>query len=99
MALCVRAAGFEPKEVMHELKMDKAQWSRWESGAEGIVWPKFTAVMDKCGNDAPLMWMNHARGWDLHSMRRRENEMERQIRLLREENTALKRVLLGSSAA
>ena len=51
--------------------------------------------MDRCGNDAPLLWMNHDRGWDLHAMRRVESETERQNRLLREENAALRRVLLA----
>lgn len=96
IALCARAAGLEPKEIQHKLKTDKAQWSRWESGAEGIVWHKFVALMDLCGNEAPLLWMDHMRGFDLASMRKRENETERENRLLREENAALRRVLQGA---
>lgn len=98
IALCARAAGFTPKELQAGLKLDKAQWSRWESGQEGVVWPKLTALMDHCGNDAPLLWMLHARGYDLHSLRKRESDVERQNRLLREENAALRRVLAGSAA-
>jgi hypothetical protein len=90
IGLCAKAAGYEPKEVMEALKvdgkaLDKAQWSRWESGQEGVVWPKFSALMDFCGNDAPLLWMLHARGYDLGSLRRRETETERENRLLKEE--------------
>lgn len=96
--LCAKAAGLEPKQVQDALKTDKAQFSRWSSGSEGIVWPKFSALMDACGNDAPLMWMLHARGYDLHSLRKRETETERENRRLREENTALRRVLLGATA-
>jgi len=102
--LCAKAAGLEPKQVMDALKnadgkaMDKAQWSRWASGAEGIVWPKFIALMDVCGNDAPLLWMLHARGYDLHSLRKRETELERDLRRAREENAALRRVLQGATA-
>ena len=55
--------------------------------------------MDACGNDAPLLWMLHNRGYDLHSIRRRESETERQNRMLREENAALRRVLLAGEAA
>lgn len=98
IALCARAAGFTPKELQADLKLDKAQWSRWESGQEGVVWPKLTALMDHCGNDAPLLWMLHARGYDLHSLRKRESDVERQNRLLREEVSALRRVLAGSAA-
>ena len=95
--LCVKAAGKEPKELQIVARADKAQWSRWVSGQEGIVWPKLSAVMDECGNDAPVMWMLHARGYDLHSLRRLETETERENRKLREENAALRRVLMGAA--
>ena len=95
IALCVEAGGFEPKELKVEYRWDKGQWSRWISGEEGIKWPKLEQVMDHCGNDAPLLWMVHARGYDLHAMRRRESELERELRQAREENAALRRVLQG----
>lgn len=98
IGLCAKVAGLEPKQIQSALRLDKAQWSRWESGQEGVIWPKLVAVMDHCGNDAPLLWMNSARGYDLSAMRRRETDLERQNRLLREENTALKRVLQGAMA-
>ena len=89
ISLCAKAAGYEGKEVMDALKvdgkaMDKAQWSRWESGQEGVVWPKFVALMDFCGNDAPLFWMLHDRGYDLSSLRRQESETERALRIAQE---------------
>lgn len=103
IALCVRAAGYEPKEVMDVLRidgkaMDKGQWSRWESGEEGVKWPKFAALMDHCGNDAPVLWMAHARGYELTSLHKRESETERQLRLAREEIAALRRALHGATA-
>ena len=94
--LCAKAAGFTfDKELQMALGADKAQFSRWQSGAEGIVWPKLVRLMDHCGNDAPLLWMAHARGYDLNSLRHRETELERRNRLLTEENAALRRVMLG----
>lgn len=96
IGLCIEAAGLEPKQVTDKLKMDKAQWSRWQSGQEGVIWPKLESVMDLCGNDAPLLWMNMARGYDLSSLRRRETELERELRLAQEEVAQLrhdKRVL------
>jgi len=81
IALCARTAGYEPKEMTDKLKMDKAQWSRWESGSEGVIWPKFVTVMDFCGNDAPLLWMNAARGFDLSSLRKNETELEKKLRI------------------
>ena len=95
IALCAKAAGMEAKQLQDQLHLDKAQFSRWESGGEGVMWPKLVALMDACGNDAPLLWMLHARGYDLHSVRRIESEVERQNRLLREENAALRRVLMA----
>lgn len=96
--LCAKAAGLEPKQVQDALKTDKAQWSRWASGSEGVNWTKFVGLMDACGNDAPLLWMLHARGYDLHSLRKRESQLERDLRLAREENKALRRVLMAGEA-
>lgn len=99
ITLCYEAAGLEPKQLQSKLKVDKGQFSRWESGSEGIVWPKLSSLMDECGNDVPVLWMNHARGFDLHAMRKRESELEAQLRQAREENQALRRVLMGGRAA
>ena len=84
IGLCLKAAGHEPKEAMAEIcvdgrPLDKAQWSRWESGGEGVIWPKFNALMDFCGNDAPVLWMLSRRGYDLHSVRRKQSAMEREL--------------------
>lgn len=97
--LCAKVGGYAfDKALQMELGVDKAQFSRWQSGAEGVVWPKLAKLMDTCGNDAPVLWMAYQRGIDLHSLRPRETETERQNRLLREENAALRRVLLGGAA-
>ena len=97
--LCAELAGYTlDKSLQREMAVDKAQFSRWTSGQEGIVWPKFARLMDVCGNDAPLCWMVHQRGYDLHSLHKRESETEQQNRLLREENAALRRVLQGNKA-
>lgn len=78
--LCADLAGYAlDKTLQTELGVDKAQFSRWHSGQEGIVWPKFTRLMDVCGNDAPLLWMNYQRGWDLSAMRKRQTEVEREL--------------------
>lgn len=96
LQMCAELAGFSlDKELQQRLGVDKAQFSRWSSGTEGIVWPKFVKLMDACGNDAPLIWMLHQRGYDLHSVRKLESETEKVNRQLREENAALRRVLMG----
>lgn len=48
--LCAKLQGFQlDKELSSVLKVDKAQFSRWLSGTEGIHWPKLTSLMDACG--------------------------------------------------
>ena len=89
ISLCAKVAGLAPKEVQDAIAADKAQFSRWTDDKEGILWPKLQRLMDTCGNDAPLLWMLHARGYDLSSLRRRETETERENRLLREQLAAL----------
>lgn len=86
ISLCAKAAGLTPKEVQDALRADRAQFSRWTDDKEGITWSKLTALMDVCGNDAPLFWMLQARGYDLASLRKRETETEK---LLRQANEAL----------
>ena len=77
-------ADFPPAIKVDGKPLDKAQWSRWASGQEGVVWPKLVALMDFCGNDAPLLWMLKARGYDLTSLRKMESETERMLRLANE---------------
>jgi hypothetical protein len=94
--LCAEAAGYAlDKQLASDLDVDKAQFSRWTTGTEGIVYPKLRKLMDKCGNDAPVLWMLYDRGYDLYSLRKRESELERQLRMVSEENAALRRVLMG----
>ncbi len=57
---------------------------------------KLNVFMDIAGNEAPLLWLAYSRGYDLHSMHKRESETERENRLLKEENAALRRVLMGA---
>jgi hypothetical protein len=91
IGLCAKAAGLEPKQVQDGLKTDKAQFSRWTDDKEGIVWAKFAALMDLCGNDAPLLWMLDQRGFDLTSLRKRETETEKKLRLAEERIQQLER--------
>lgn len=93
--LCAELAGYCHKRIQAELHFDKGQWSRWVAGQEGVAWPKLEALMSHCGNSAPVLWQLHRCGYDLHSLRRVESELERQNRLLQEENAALRRVLMG----
>ena len=106
--LCAEAAGFDlDKTLAIDLGVDKGQFSRWLSGQEGIHWSKLSRLMDACGNDAPLLWMLHQRGYEITSLHKRESETERALRVAQEELAAeradrlavedsMRRILTGS---
>ena len=92
--LCADVAGFElDKTLQMTLGVDKAQFSRWLSGQEGIMWSKLTKLMDTCGNDAPILWMLQQRGYDLSSVRKVESEIQKENRELRDQVQALLKVV------
>lgn len=96
IGLSAEVAGYDlDKQASTDIAMDKAQWSRIQSGQEGIKWEKLNRFLDVMGNDIPLLWMLHQRGYELTSLRKLESEVERENRRLREENQALRRVLVG----
>lgn len=94
---CAELAGYSlDKQSSSEIGMDKARWSRIKAGQEGIKPEQLESFMDACGNDAPLLWLLHRRGWDLRSLRKRETETERALREANERISLLehdKRVL------
>lgn len=96
---CAELAGYSYDKTLEDalkkagVSVDNTQLTRWKQGGEGIKWEKFVGLMDVCGNNAPLLWMLHQRGYDLNSVRPRETESQRENRLLREENQALRRLL------
>jgi plasmid maintenance system antidote protein VapI len=110
--LCAELAGFNLDKTARSefkergLEVDKAQFSRWKDGTEGILWPKLEKLMDACGNDAPLLWMNYQRGFDLYAMRKRQTETERALEAERQARQAaeeklkfLTQVMQGKVAA
>lgn len=77
LEMCADVSGYQfDSTLAKKLLVDKGQFSRWQSGEEGIKWEKFTRLMDTCGNDAPLLWMLHDRGYDLESVRRLQSQTE-----------------------
>lgn len=83
--LCISVAGFESdKEVYGALGIDAGHWSRIHRGEAHFPVDKLSTLMDLCGNEAPLLWLVHARGYDTAALRKRETEMERRVRELEE---------------
>lgn len=70
----------------------QAQWSRIlnEAGAHFFPHDKLNLFMDVAGNEAPLLWLLHSRGYDIRSLRKRETETERKLRHAQEELATLR---------
>lgn len=85
--LCISLGGFEAdKQVYGPLGIDAGHWTRILRGEAHFPVDKLGDLMDLCGNEVPLLWLVHARGYDATSLRKRETETER---ALREANEAL----------
>ena len=94
-------ADMDPKEAYGPLEMDKAVWSRIVNGGMSFPaddLPKLKAIT---GNDAGIMWIAHACGFDLRPLRtelEEQLEHERAQRLEAErENQLLRQLITGKS--
>lgn len=104
--LCISLAGFQAdKQVYDALHIDAGHWSRITRGEAHFPVDKLTELMDLCGNEAPLIWLTHARGYEPASLRKRETETERRLReaeeriaLLTHDKRVLTEALRGSAA-
>ena len=95
IALCASKSGKLDKVLAHDLGIQEAVWSRVKSGQNSLSLEHLDDLMTACGNEAPLTWLLMRRNYDPRSLRVFESETERENRLLREENAALRRVLMG----
>lgn len=79
--LCISLGGFQAdKQVYSALDIDAGHWSRILRSDAHFPVDKLTDLMDLCGNEAPLIWLTHSRGYDAASLRKRETETERSLR-------------------
>ena len=84
--LCLQAAGIADKEACISLGLDAAHWSRMLSGGAHFPLHLLGPLMDMAGNEAPLEWLAHSRGYALDPL---ETELERQVREEQERNARL----------
>jgi hypothetical protein len=79
--LCITLGGFESeKQVYGALDIDAGHWSRITRGDAHFPVDRLSALMTLCGNEAPLIWLAHARGYDPASLRKLETDTERRLR-------------------
>lgn len=103
IALCVSASGLDDKEVYLSLGIDAGHWSRITKGDAHFPVNKLCALMDLCGNEAPLMWLANSRGKGLVLLK---SEAERRAEVAEQERDAerakvamLTEILAGRRAA
>lgn len=84
--LCIALGGFTTdKQLYLDLEIDAGHWTRVMRGEAHFPIDKLGLLMDLCGNEAPLIWLLHSRGYDVASLRKRETETERELRQARED--------------
>ncbi len=81
-------ADLEPKQVYEPLGMDKATWSRIENGLQAFPPDQLGKLAMLVGNDAPLMWLAHSRGYELRPLK---SELQEQLEAERERSAELQR--------
>jgi len=76
-------ADLAPKEIYVDMGCEKSVWSRICGGdldLDGRDIPRFNRVV---GNSAYLLYLMHADGWDLTSLRKVQDDKDREIAELR----------------
>jgi hypothetical protein len=93
IVLCVQSSGLDRKQIYNALNIDAATWSRIESAQANFPVNKLEQLMDLCGNEAPLMWLINARGYDWESVREKQNALEKKLAQAENEIADLKRLI------
>ena len=103
IALCVQASGLDDKEIYLSLEIDAGNWSRIVKGDAHFPVNKLCQLMDLCGNEAPLMWLAHARGKGLVLLKteaeRRAEQAEHDLAAERAKVAMLTEILAGRKVA
>ena len=87
---CMALTGRQDKSLQIDLDIDKATFSRIKTGERHFPVSKLDLLMDVCGNDAPLIWLAHQRGFGLVRLR---SEVEEENDRLRAHNEELEKKL------
>lgn len=87
LALCQTLSGKSDQQFIGAggVVRDQAQWSRiMSAGQHNFPHDQLNTFMDIAENEAPLLWLLHSRGYDIESLKLRETETERELRIARE---------------
>lgn len=88
LTLCVQSSGLEDKEIYMQLGIDAGHWSRIMKGDAHFPVNRLNDLCEICGNEAPLIWWAHSRGYGLVMLKteaeRRIEDLETQLAKERE---------------
>lgn len=87
LQLCQTLSGLSDQQFTGEkgVVKDAAQWSRiMGAGQHNFPHDKFNQFMDLAGNETPMLWLLHSRGYDITALHQRETETERRARMAEE---------------
>lgn len=101
LQLCQTLSGLDDKAFIGSggVVKDAAQWSRiMSSGQHNFPQDQFNKFMDMAGNEAPMLWLLHSRGYDITALRKLETETERALRIEREQTAKLRERLAYAEA-
>lgn len=109
IGLCMAAAGYTlDKEVADAMGMTTSAFSKWKDNADRN-WAHMQDFMTVCNSEIPLLWMVNKMAYDISSLRKKETELERQLRLKEEELakvqmehqaalSALRKIMVGQAS-
>lgn len=101
--LCIDLSGLDDKEVQLALDIDAGHFSHLRKGKGNFPPDKIGALMDLCGNEAPLVWLAQSRGYGLVVLKteaeRRAEEAEARAARAEEKARLLQEILQGRAAA
>ena len=84
-------SGLQEKTIAIEIGVDGAIVSKTKTGQARFNEKNMNDFMDACGSEAWLHYWLVKRGYDPHSLRRFETDLEKENRLLKEDNERMKR--------
>jgi hypothetical protein len=83
--LCIELSGLEAKEIYLPLGIDAGHFTNLRKGQGHFPTDKISDLMDLCGNEVPLVWQAHQRGYGLVVLK---SEAERLLELAQHELAA-----------
>lgn len=99
VALCVQVSGLEEKELYLALGIDAGHWTRIMKSEAHFPLNKLNDLCDLCGNEAPLTWWAHSRGFGLVLLKseaeRRCEEAEKRAKEAEDKLKFLTQVMQG----